>query len=285
MIQKSAVTNLTKPAALFRFNQARTFPGAVVEMIEQDNGLWTVTIVWDDGQPPAQIAFQDLEAFDETANASGETPVHVEVARLATEEDLGQLSRKFESNGRPGAVGFDTKGGFSYGLYQIATKTGTMDKFLSFLTSHSPSFAQQLNAAGGSAAALSGNDSFRDAWIVLAADPTFADAQHDYIEATHYQPFAKKLLDKQALDLVGRSSVLRDVAWSVAVQHGPGNTVFGEALGQSASTLEDASIIPLVYAERSKVDKRFPSSSPEVKKALVARFASELELAMQRLRA
>lgn len=282
MIQKSAVTNLTKAQALFKFNEARAFLGAVVEMIEQDDGLWTVTIVWDDDQPPAQVSFQDLAAFDETVNTPGEAPVHVEASRLGN-EDLGQLSRKFESNGRPGAVGFDTKGGFSYGTYQIATKTGTMDKFLLFLTSQFPSFAQKLAAAGGSAAALAGSDSFRDAWIGLAADSAFADAQHDYIEATHYQPFAKMLLEKQGLDLAGRSAVLRDVAWSVAVQHGPANKVFDAALGQFASTLADTKIIPLVYAERSKVDKHFPSSSLSVRKALVARFASELEIATQRL--
>jgi len=284
MIQKSALTDLSRAQALFRFNEARAFPGAVVEMIEQDDGLWTVTVVWDDGQPPATVSFQDLEAFDETAAQSpGDAAVHVAVPHLGTVEDLGQLSRKFESNGRPGAIGFDTKGGFSYGTYQIATNTGTMKKFLLFLSDQFPIFAEKLNAAGGAAAALAGSDSFREAWTASAADPAFAEAQHDYIEASHYQPFAKKLLDKQGLDLARRSAVLRDVAWSVAVQHGPSNTVFDAALDQLASTLEDDEIILRVYAERSKVDKHFPSSTAAVKQALVARFESEMNAAMNRL--
>ena len=281
MIQKAALTNLTKPMALLRFNEARQRPGAVVEMIEQDDGLWTVTIVWDDGQ---EVNFQDLEAFDETAvKAPNEDPVHA-AAPSGAIDTLGQLSHKFESNGRPGAIGFDTKGGFSYGTYQIATRTGTMDKFLAFLAQQFPAFSQKLGAAGGGAAALAGSDAFKDAWIGLAADPAFSDAQHKYIAATHYAPFAKRLLDKQGLDLDARTAVLRDVAWSVAVQHGSANKVFdGALLNENAGTLADAKIVPLVYGERSNVEKYFPSSTAQVKEALVARFKEELKLAMSRL--
>lgn len=282
MIQKAALTNLTKPMALLRFNEARQRPGAVVEMIEQDDGLWTVTIVWDDGQ---ELTFQDLEAFDETVViAPNVAPIHAAHAPSGVNEKLGQLSRKFESNGRPGAIGFDTKGGFSYGTYQIATRTGTMEKFLAFLGQQFPAFAQKLGAAGGAVAALGGSDAFKDAWIGLAADPAFADAQHRYIAASHYAPFAKRLLDKQGLDLDARTAVLRDVAWSVAVQHGPANKVFDAALpNNGAGMLADAKIIPLVYGERSNVDKYFPSSTAQVKEALVARFKEELKLAMSRL--
>ena len=280
MIQKAALTNLIKPMALLRFNEARQRPGAVVEMIQQDDGLWTVTIVWDDGR---EMNFQDLEAFDETAvKAPNEVPVHA-AAPTGSNDTLGQLSRKFESNGRPGAIGFDTKGGFSYGTYQIATRTGTMDKFLAFLAQQFPAFAQNLGAVGGGAAALAGSDAFRDTWIRLAADPAFADAQHKYIAATHYAPFAKRLLDKQGLNLDARTAVLRDVAWSVAVQHGPANEVFDAALlNKNAGTLSDAKIVPLVYGERSDVNKYFPSSTAQAKAALIARFKEELKLAMNR---
>jgi len=282
MIQKAALTNLTKPMALLRFNEARQRAGAVVEMIEQDDGLWTVTIVWDDGQ---EVTFQDLEAFDESAvRTPDEVPVHAASAPSGSIDTLGQLSRKFESNGRPGAIGFDTKGGFSYGTYQIATRTGTMDKFLAFLAEQFPAFSQKLGAAGGAIAALAGSGAFKDAWIGLAVDPAFADAQHKYIAATHYEPFAKRLLDKQRLDLDTRTVVLRDVAWSVAVQHGPANKVFDAALlNKDAGMLADAKIVPLVYGERSNVEKYFSSSTAQVKEALVARFTEELELAMSRL--
>jgi hypothetical protein len=271
MIRKSALTNLSRPAALFRFNEAKSKPGAVVEMIEQDNGLWTVTIVWDDEEKP--VAAAELAAF-----------VKSEPAPQAPTEALGQLSQQFESNGKPGAIGHDSTGGFSYGAYQIATKTGTMSRFLSFLASDHAEFAAALEAAGGATAAEQGDERFKAAWRDLAADPAFFDAQHDFIAATHYEPFAKKLRDGLGLDLAQRSAALRDVAWSVAVQHGPGNQVFVNALaGQDVAALSDRAIIEAVYAERSDVQKYFAMSKPQVKDALVARFDQELDLALQRL--
>jgi hypothetical protein len=37
---------------------------------------------------------------------------------------LGNLSKRYESDSKPGAIGFDAVGGWSYGLYQIATRFG-----------------------------------------------------------------------------------------------------------------------------------------------------------------
>lgn len=271
MIKKSAMTNLGRPAALFRFNEAKSKPGAVVEMIEQEDGLWTVTIVWDDEDKPVVAA--ELAAF-----------VKSEPAPTAAAETLGQLSQRFESNGRPGAIGHDSTGGFSYGAYQIATKTGTMARFLSFLVHDHPDFAAVLEAAGGATAAEQGDEKFKAAWVDLAAEPAFFDAQHDFIAVTHYEPFAAKLRASLGLDLAARSAALRDVAWSVAVQHGPGNQVFANALaGQDPAALTDAKIIEAIYAERSNVQKYFAKSKPQVKEALVARFDQELDLALQRL--
>jgi hypothetical protein len=282
MIRKAALTNLIKSLALLRFNEARLRPGAVVEMMEQDDHRWTVTIVWDDAEPA--LAFEDLEAFDETVAAVGQAPVHVPVTEFAPADLLGRLSQKFESNGKSGAIGFDTKGGFSYGTYQIATKTGTMDKFLRFLITGYASFADSLQRAGGVVAALAGTSSFKDAWTALAVDPSFTKAQHQFIEETHYRPFANKLLLELHLDVALRTAVLRDVVWSVAVQHGSSNSIFGNALvGKNASNLPEREIIEAVYAERSKVSKYFPSSSVQVKSALVARFQEELAMALSRL--
>lgn len=262
MIQKSAMVGLTRPQALFRFNQARTRPGAVVEMLEQSDGNWTVTIVWDDGGVPLSRA--DLQAFEATPEVATEPKA------------LGALSRRFESNGNPGAIGFDTTGGYSYGSYQIASKIGRMKEFLDFAELRQPTFAAALQDAGGDDAARSGSEAFRAAWRTLALDPSFAEVQHDFIEESHYMPFAKRLIDSLGLDLSTRSSTLRDVAWSISVQHGPGNQIFARALsGQAVHQLTDSEIVAKVYAERKNVDKYFASSTNDVKVAVAARFAQE----------
>jgi type VI secretion system (T6SS) spike protein VgrG3 len=278
MIRKAARTNLTRAVALLAFNEAKTKPGAIVEMIEQDGGLWTVTIVWDDtGAPVDPSAVSGFEKADAPAPTRA-------AAAAAVGGMLGSLSQRFESNGKPGAIGHDSTGGFSYGAYQIATATGTMDAFLKFLKSGQPAFASALADAGGATGARSGSQGFFDAWRALAADPKFLQAQHDFIGATHYIPFSQRLLARLNLDIAQRSAVLRDVAWSVAVQHGPANKVFDNALaGQDLANMTDRTLIDDVYAERSNISRYFSSSTAQVKSALLARFTSERALALSRL--
>ena len=68
-----------------------------------------------------------------------------------TAEKIGNLSKKFESGGKgPGVVGYDSTGGTSYGVYQIASKVGAMDEFLSFADKVKPEWTKRLRAAGPS---------------------------------------------------------------------------------------------------------------------------------------
>ena len=59
---------------------------------------------------------------------------HASGRRQADTTGIGKLAAQFES-GSDGiaAVGYDKHGGTSYGKYQIASRVGSMDNFLSFL--------------------------------------------------------------------------------------------------------------------------------------------------------
>jgi hypothetical protein len=194
-------------------------------------------------------------------------------------ETLGKLSERFESNGDPGAIGFDTVGGFSYGMYQIAANPGTLDNFLGFLTSEHQDLARSLQNAGGSAAGRAGSAAFKNAWKELARTGAadFARAQHDFIEKTHFAVQARKLLENLSLDVRERSHALREVVWSMAVQHGNvTQKIFRTALaGRDPSTVSDADLIRALYRERSDVGKHFATSTEAVKKAVKARFERE----------
>lgn len=280
-IQRSARVGLTLRQAQTRFDEAMSKPGVVAQMIEQDDHRWTVVVFVDDAGAP--VAAAELAAFVKPlvtppAPAPAPTPAgqNAAVAGPATEA-LGALSARFESNGKAGSIGHDSTGGFSYGAYQIATKTGTMKRFLSFLTQQFAAMAKPLAAAGGAAAAEAGAEAFTTAWRSLASDPHFLDAQHRFIEETHYRPFAAKLLTDPGIDVAQRSAALRDVVWSVAVQHGADNEVFANALtGKTPAQMSDLQIVDAVYAERSNVDKYFASSTPQVKANVADRFVAEL---------
>ncbi|MBW6397003.1 TIGR02594 family protein [Roseomonas sp. HJA6] len=202
-------------------------------------------------------------------------------------ETLGELSRRFEvGKGGPGTIsgGVGDPGGKSYGNWQMTSqpKGGTVRRFVD-----DPSFAFADRFAGLDP----GSEAFDTAWKGLAqADAEgFRHAQHAFIMRDYYEPAAARL--RQAgLDVRTRSHTLRDVLWSTAVQHGPGNgvAIFGIALAAAGAGPDDEPLIRAVYAERGRVGPdgkliRFKSSSPAVQKGVAERFVNELRDALAML--
>ena len=108
---------------------------------------------------------------------------------------LGSLSEHFESGGRgPGAVsgGVGDPGGVSYGTYQLSSRTGTAARFIA---SEGAAWAQDFGKfAPGSA-------SFSRCWREVAErEPdAFGEAQHAFIERTHYRPAVAKVIEQTGL--------------------------------------------------------------------------------------
>jgi len=199
-----------------------------------------------------------------------------------TGTELGALSRKFESNGDPGAIGEDRTGGPSYGAYQIASRVGTMASFLRFLESFNADQAKVLNDAGGDPAARAKAPAFVSAWKSLAEIPSFYGAQHGFIKATHYDPFLDHVGRKIGLDIASRHAAVKDAAWSTAVQHGANNNVWRNALGENPSDSDEA-ILKKTYGERSKVEIYFKRSTAAVQASVKRRFEKELADALKML--
>jgi hypothetical protein len=193
---------------------------------------------------------------------------------------IGNLSKRYESNGEPGATGFDAVGGWSYGLYQIAANPGTLGLFLAWLQGANSSASDRLQRAGGAVAGKAGAVSFHQAWKELASgDPEFVQNQHDFIKATHYDVQAARV-KAAGVDPDQRSGVLRDVIWSTAVQHGAKTNVITGVIAEYGA-VPDSQLIPLIYAERRT---RFGSSTPAIQKSVMRRFDSEQCEALRMLR-
>jgi hypothetical protein len=54
------------------------------------------------------------------------------------DQRLGNLAGEYESNGDARAIGFDSTGGYSYGEYQIASNTGTMNNYMNYIQTNNP---------------------------------------------------------------------------------------------------------------------------------------------------
>ena len=198
----------------------------------------------------------------------------------ALAEALGSLSAKYETGGRgPGVVstGVGDPGGVSYGSYQMASKMGVVQRFVS-----QPGFPWAndfRNLAAGSA-------QFTAVWKRIAAEQTtdFQNAQHDFIKKSHYDLLAAKILAEDGLDVNTRSRALRDVVWSTSVQHGGASSIVHKAIANLSCTTADPTydqqLISAIYAERGrkKPDGNlayFSKSSPNVQAGVAKRFQNE----------
>jgi LysM repeat protein len=206
----------------------------------------------------------------------------------AIAEALGALSAKYETGGRgPGTVstGAGDPGGVSYGSYQMATKTGTVKRFVTQVGFFWSADFRDLTA---------GTAPFTACWKRIAAEQTdaFQKAQHEFIKKSHYDLLAAKILNDDGLDVNTRSRALQDVIWSTAVQHGGATPIVHRALANVAVPKTDPSfdekLIRAIYAERGrkKPDGNlayFGKSSPSVQKGVANRFTNECKDALAML--
>ncbi len=142
-------------------------------------------------------------------------------------------------------------GGRSYGIYQLASQRGGPNggNVRKFVDRYFPDVFKGLAV---------NSPEFIRKWVQTAlADPEgFTDKQHDFIYRTHYLPVARSLNREEGLDLDTRSSTLRDVVWSTAVQHGQAFDIIQTALqdlmkpGQTPADVSDRDLIGRIYGER-----------------------------------
>jgi hypothetical protein len=141
-----------------------------------------------------------------------------------SDQTLGSSTKQYESGSRgANAIGYDKAGGTSYGSYQIASNTGTMNSFLKHLEDTGKGdVAAELRAAGP---ANTGGKSgaFVDKWqeMVNSGRLTSED-EHNFIQKTHYDPAASKAKE---LGFKMEDSGVKDAIWSGSVQHGGIDTI------------------------------------------------------------
>ena len=201
---------------------------------------------------------------------------------------LGELSAKYESNSDPGIIsnGEGDAGGISYGAFQFASNTGSVQSFVAWLQE------QKYPWAG----VLAQNDvnslMFKAMWQKIAQEDTegFLDMQCRYTALSYYYP-AKALLAEAYYNLDLHSEAIRQVVYSAAVQYGAGyivelfetachNLGYGN-LSYVDSPTFDADIIKAVYDVRASDE--WTAGSPDLRPGLRQRFADECQDALAML--
>ena len=204
---------------------------------------------------------------------------------------LGDLRRLYESNGDPGCIsnGWGDAGGKSYGMYQLASRMGSVNSYLGWCKRAGYWFADYLMEHEV------GSAGFDAAWSYLANSENradFANSQHDYIKYAYYDP-AISALKAAMYDVEGKhSAVMRDVVWSRAVQYGTGYIVemFTDAvkslgypnLSYVDDARFDADMIRAVYLNVCSTPE-WTSGSPALRRGLYSRFKNECNDALAML--
>lgn len=176
---------------------------------------------------------------------------------------IGAIAERFESGGRgPGTVssGSGDPGGVSYGIYQLASRTGTLGRFVS---AEGARWADAL-AAGGKP----GTAGFSAAWKAVARrdSAAFGAAQHRFIARTHYAPAVAKVRAARGLDLDARHVAVREATWSTSVQHGGAATILTTAIdmaragGGDDGAAFDRRLVDAIYDARGAYVLRIAAS-------------------------
>lgn len=204
---------------------------------------------------------------------------------------LGDLSKRYESNGNPGCIstGWGDAGGKSYGMYQLASNTGSVQAYIEWCKDNGYWFADYLMQHNV------GSTGFDDAWEYLANSDNRADferSQHEYIKFAYYDP-AVRALKRAMYDVEGKhSEVMKDVVWSRAVQYGTGNIVemfeyAVKAIGYPNLSYVDAAfydeaMIKAIYLDVCSTPE-WTNGSPSLRAGLYSRFRNECADAIARL--
>jgi len=189
------------------------------------------------------------------------------------------LSKKFES-GENGVsvIGYDPKGGTSYGTYQISSRQGTMSDFITFLESEEADWADRLKAAGSSNT-LGKKGKMPDVWKQIAYEnpERFQELQNEFITQNFFKPALNMIEQKTNIDLSNSSLALKSALFSSAVQHGATGAanIFSKSIKNLQATnknFTEKNLIQEVYRQRSG---KFPSSTPEIRASVLKRLNSE----------
>lgn len=204
---------------------------------------------------------------------------------------LGDLSKKYESNGDPGCIssGWGDAGGKSYGMYQLASNTGSVESYIKWLRKSGYWFADKL------AEHPVGSIAFDDVWRYLAASGNrgdFEKSQHDFIKAMYYDRAVAALARAMYHVEDKHSDVMKDVIWSRAVQYGAGQIVeMFEAAALSIgypnlSYVDDESfdvqMIEAIYMNVCSTPE-WTNGSLALREGLYRRFRNECADALERL--
>jgi hypothetical protein len=177
---------------------------------------------------------------------------------------LGEVSAKYESGkSGPGTVstGSGDPGGKSYGTHQLASKTGTLQKYVK-----ESKYASEFEGL------KPGSAEFDAKWKELAArDPQgFAADQKAFITKNNYEP-ARKWATRIGMK---DSPAVNEAIFSISVQHGKANSIISSAKVATGSS-KDSDIVKALFKARRDYVRSLGGLTSDMKASIMKRYDAE----------
>lgn len=191
----------------------------------------------------------------------------------------GKISAQFESAGAGVATistGKGDAGGVSYGAHQLATKTGTMARFLASKFG----VAYRERFAGLEPGTIEFNNVYKQ--ICKEKPLEFEVNQFLFIAVSHYDPQIT-LLAKNGISLKDSHDAVGECVFSVCVQYGPNTSLIVQALGANFKGTDQQFIEKVQNYRRDTVKVRFKSSSEKVQASVAKRADDEKAMLLKLL--
>jgi hypothetical protein len=159
---------------------------------------------------------------------------------------LWKLSERFESLWKPYAINFNDGWSSSFWSYQL--RGWQLEKF-----------AQENGIAWYRKWVLSNWHSFTKNWISKINSLwiiKFKKLEHDFIGKTHYAPQIVKISRDSWINANNFSPAIKDVIWSVSVQHWPNSNLVVKSLSKlwklyfPLTAIDEKRIINQIYSDR-----------------------------------
>ena len=163
------------------------------------------------------------------------------------------------------STGKGDHGGKSYGIPQLASGQGEVEKFLG-----QSGYAEQFKGL------KVGSKEFDNLWKKTAAsDPKFSAAQIKYTNDTKTKPQMAEL-QRNGIDLSGKGDAVKAMVASTANQYGDIPIIKNALNGKNADTMSDSEILSAVQDYKAAhVAENFKSSSPKVQAGVTKRIQDE----------
>lgn len=187
---------------------------------------------------------------------------------------IGDKIAKFESGAKGTAAistGAGDPGGVSYGKYQLASKTGTLQSFL-----------KQSGYDSVFHGLTPGTQPFNDKWLSLAHNQSFKEAENQFIVDTHYKPVEDHA---SQLGIPVDNDMIKEALFSMSVQHSGANSIVDKAVRslQGRDNLTDKDVLKALYSARSNYVSNLKTLSAPIKASILNRYRDEEELLIEGL--